>query len=68
MPIIIRNVSNDLRKTGLHRYEVRINNQLICVFDHRREEPPSKCLMRAMEAVVVCEKTNKARQWVKKDG
>jgi hypothetical protein len=48
--IAIVNVSKKAKPTGIHRYELRINRDVICKFTHRREESLSKCLRRAAEA------------------
>jgi hypothetical protein len=45
--IAIVNVSKDLKPTGQHTYELRINRDVIATFTHRREEGMSRCLQRA---------------------
>lgn len=37
--------------TGLHCYRVQINNELICEFDHVRENGLAECLRKAADAV-----------------
>lgn len=51
MPIIIQNVSSNPNLFGEHEYEVRINQQVICRFTHRREEGLARCLLAAAKAV-----------------
>jgi hypothetical protein len=47
--IAIINVSESPK--GINDYEVRINKQLICRFQHKREEGLAKCLQLAAQAV-----------------
>ena len=49
--IAIVNVDKKPRKTGLHTYEVRINQDIICRFTHKREDGLATCLRLASEAV-----------------
>ena len=50
MAIIIQNIDKNLRETGEHLYQLRINNHVICEFTHNREDTLAQCLMRAEEA------------------
>jgi hypothetical protein len=45
--IAIVNVDSNARQTGLHQYELRINNHVVARFVHHREEPLHECLLRA---------------------
>lgn len=45
--IAIVNVDSNARQTGLHQYELRINNRVVARFVHHREEPLHECLLRA---------------------
>lgn len=49
--IVIVNVAPGSSPFGEHEYEVRINEQLITRFLHKREEGLAVCLRRASEAV-----------------
>lgn len=49
--IAIVNIEEHARPTGLHLHEVRINQQVICTFQHWREESLATCLRKAAEAV-----------------
>ena len=49
--IAIVNISEDLRPVGLHKYQVRINRNIIAEFTHHREEGLSTCLRKAADAV-----------------
>jgi hypothetical protein len=45
--IAIVNIDADLRETGEHKYEIRINREPIATFTHKREEPLFVCLAKA---------------------
>lgn len=45
--IAIVNIDKNVRKSGPHEYELRINNFVVTRFTHNREEPLHECLMRA---------------------
>lgn len=49
--IAIINDGTNSNITGLHRYRVQINNELICEFDHVREDGLAECLRKAADAV-----------------
>lgn len=49
--IAIVNVDPDLRETGPHLYEVRINRTVVAKFSHRREDDMSTLFERAAHAV-----------------
>lgn len=49
--ICIVNVSNELKPYGLHQYEVRVNQETIVRFSHKREDDLAECLRRAADAV-----------------
>jgi len=49
--IAIVNIDKNPRKTGIHLYEVRINQDVICRFTHNREDGLATCLRMACEAV-----------------
>jgi len=49
--IAIVNVDKNIRNTGPHEYELRINGRVITKFIHNREESLSECLMMAATAV-----------------
>jgi hypothetical protein len=42
---------DDADKGGLRTYEVRINSEAICRFEHRRAEGLARCLLEASRAV-----------------
>lgn len=48
--IAIVNVTKDPKPTGEHTYELRINQEVISTFTHRREEGLSRCLLKAAHA------------------
>lgn len=48
--IAIVNVSKKPTPTGPNDYELRINQNVVCTFTHKREEPLSRCLRRAADA------------------
>lgn len=52
--IAIVNVDNDIRLTGEHTYELRINQRVICTFKHNREEPLHELLLKG---AIACENT-----------
>jgi hypothetical protein len=49
--IIIYNISKVYSKTGWQKYEVKINDELICKFNHRAADGLAKCLAKASSAV-----------------
>lgn len=49
--IAIVNVSKRLRPKGKHKYEVRINKEVIATFEHDREDKLYTCLQKAADAV-----------------
>ena len=51
MSIIIQNISTHTQTHGKHKYQVRINNEVICEFTHIREEGLVRCLLKAAKAV-----------------
>lgn len=50
MSIIIQNVDENFRLTGVHKYVLRINNKVIAHFTHKREDGLAACLRRAADA------------------
>lgn len=50
MSIIIKNIDDWPRPYGPHLYEVRINLQRICLFQHNREDDLATCLRKAADA------------------
>ena len=51
MAIIIQNISPHSSPFGQQEYEVRINQEIITTFTHKREEGLAVCLRRAAGAV-----------------
>ena len=52
MSIIIQNISPDAPLFGKNRYRVRINDRMICEFDHDRQiSGLAQCLRDAADAV-----------------
>jgi len=49
--IIIHNISKVYSKTGWQKYEVKINDELICKFNHRAADGLAKFLAKASSAV-----------------
>ncbi len=49
--IAIVNVDENVRESGPHVYELRINNFVVIHFIHNREEPLHECLLKAAIAV-----------------
>lgn len=47
--IAIVNIDPNPRESGLHLYSLRINQQEICQFTHKREDGLSTCLKRAAD-------------------
>ena len=45
--IAIVNIDKNIRKSGSHKYELRINNRVVAQFTHNREEPLHECLLSA---------------------
>ena len=54
--IAIVNIGGNVRKSGPHLYEIRINREPVTRFTHDREKPLSKCLFNALLAVIEKEK------------
>ena len=54
--IAIVNIDGNVRKSGPHLYEIRINREPVTRFTHDREKPLSKCLFNALLAVIEKEK------------
>jgi hypothetical protein len=50
MSVIIRNLGTNPKPTGKHRYELRINDQVLCEFAHKREDGLAQCLIAAAKA------------------
>lgn len=51
MSIIITNVTPERGLTGVHEYEIRVNNgPVLARFEHRREEGMGECLRKAWGA------------------
>lgn len=48
--IAIINIDPDPRPTGPHRYELRINAEVIATFKHNREHGLAACLRKAADA------------------
>jgi hypothetical protein len=51
MITIVQVAKHDLDPEGLRTYEVRINQDPICRFEHRLEHGPSRCLLQAAVTV-----------------
>lgn len=52
MPVIIENVSNNRRDSGVHAYTVRINSgPILATFRHKREDDLHVLLRLAADAV-----------------
>lgn len=51
MAIIITNVSDELKRRGEHDYQLRINNRVLALFKHKREDGLAKCLRLAADAL-----------------
>ena len=49
--IAIINIDPNLRKTGEHLYQIKINNSPVITFKHNREEDLATCLKKAYKAV-----------------
>lgn len=49
--IIIHNISKEHSSTGWQRYEVKVNEELICEFDHKASNGLAECLRAAGDAV-----------------
>lgn len=45
--IAIVNVDKNIRNSGQHDYELRINKRVVARFTHNREEPLHECLLKA---------------------
>ena len=48
--IAIVNIDKNVRDSGSHLYELRVNQKVICKFSHDREQSLDICLMKAAEA------------------
>ena len=48
--IAIVNIDDNVRESGMHKYELRINNKVITTFYHDREKPLHECLIAAAKA------------------
>ena len=51
--IAIVNVDNNVKRSGPHKYELRINNNVVTTFIHNREDPLHECLLKAAIAAEV---------------
>jgi len=49
--IAIVNVSKKNSPFGEHKYEVRINREVVATFKHKKEDGLAQCLLRAAKAV-----------------
>ena len=49
--IVNKGPFDDPNPGGERNYEVRINNEVICHFKHKRSDGLEKCLLKAAEAV-----------------
>lgn len=49
--IIIHNISKECSLTDWQRYEVKVNDKLICTFDHKASNGLAVCLRTAGDAV-----------------
>lgn len=49
--IIVCNVSEEYSRTGIQKYEVRINDTKLSSFEHNSEEGMSVCLHKAAESL-----------------
>lgn len=49
--IIVHNISKEYSSTGWQQYEVKVNDKLICTFDHKASNGLSECLRAAGDAV-----------------
>lgn len=54
--IAIVNIDDNVRESGRHKYELRINNKVITTFYHDREKPLHECLLAAAIKVEAMEK------------
>jgi len=52
MAIIIQNISEHPGPMGPHRYQLRINQKVICEFEHNRENGLAVCLRKGADAVI----------------
>jgi hypothetical protein len=48
--IAIVNIGKNIRHSGPHKYELRINRAIITEFTHNRERPLWECLRKAADA------------------
>ena len=56
MGVIIQNVTEHSKPTGIHDYVLRINAEEICRFQHLRESGLAECLRCAADAVDIARK------------
>lgn len=49
--IAIVNVTEEPTPTGVNKYEIRINRDVVATFDHVREDGLAECLRKAARAV-----------------
>ena len=49
--IIVHNISEEYSLTDWQRYEVKVNDKLICTFDHKASNGLAECLRTAGDAV-----------------
>ncbi len=49
--IIVHNISKEYSSTGWQQYEVKVNDKLICTFDHKASNGLAECLRAAGDAV-----------------
>ena len=59
MSIIIQNITEG--DPAIHHYQLRINQEAICTFEHARSEGLAQCLRQAAEAVEIHSKAQIAR-------
>ena len=57
--ISIVNIDKNVRKSGPHEYELKINDHVITRFTHNKEDPLHECLLKA--AIAAEEKATPAR-------
>ena len=49
--IIIHNISKEYSTTDWQKYEIKVNEELICEFDHKASNGLAECLRAAGDAV-----------------
>lgn len=63
MAIVIQNISGDnVPDSATHDYTLKINYELICRFQHRRDEGLAQCLRQAADAV---DAARQGAEWIK---